>query len=771
MPNNHSYKLRKTLLSYFGKKEDYQSPSGLSSPCDVGGSSLPSPSENLKTGNGCTPIDINTPYYECDPGLRLPIGVYPADRRDDVRKAYIKMGPFQPMLDKYPLSSDGKQNRSFQKSWFERFSWLEYSIEKDRVFCFSCYLFDNVSLKHSTFTIDGFHSWKRIKCGIKCPFVQHEGVHNSQHSFAIQNWYTLNDSSRHIDKVMNTLSQQEILQNRLRLKTSLETVKWLAMQGYAFRGNDESINSTNRGNFIEMLKYAGRVNQEIIGIVLQNSPQNAKYTSPRIQKELLNILANEVRAKIRKEVGDAKFCILVDEAVDESNKEQVAIILRYVNKERFFQVISVADTNSSTLKKKICNILMRYNLSVENLQGQGYDGASNMRGEWNGLQTLFLKDSKEVHDIWLFFSKLNSIVNFMGASFKRHSQLKFIREDEIKELIALDELETATGANQIRTLQRPRATRWSSHFTSISRLIQMFGSTFTLLENLIDNGLNSNIRGEAKGILGMSDFLYQSLQLKSQDIFNAMSLVTSTKMLLLELRETAWDSFIKSVVSFCEKYEIDMPNMNARHMVGTKRSCQQKDNITVEHYFHFNIFNAVIDFQLMELNSRFPEQTIELLTLSMTLSPVDGFKSFDIDDICTLAMKFYSQDFDKNDIEDMRRQLNHYRFDVLCSPGFQNFTSLSELCQCLAETKKSEHYTSIDKLIRLVLTLPVSTATTERTFSAMKLVKTPLRSKMEDDFLTDCLVVYIEREIVDTIDLKYIINEFDGIKSRKTKFK
>ncbi|KAL5778591.1 hypothetical protein ACOSQ2_009328 [Xanthoceras sorbifolium] len=208
----------------------------------------------------------------------------------------------------------------------------------------------------------------------------------------------------------------------------------------------------------------------------------------------------------------------------------------------------------------------------------------------------------------------------------------------------------------------------------------MFDSTSTLLGNLIDNGQNNNIRGEAKGvykdlrsfefvfilllmhkILEISDILCQALQLKSQEILNAMSLVSSTKMLLLELRETAWDSFLKR----------------------TKRSCQQKDNITVEHYFHFNIFNAVIDFQMMELNNRFSEQTIELLTLSMTLSPVDGFKSFNVDDICTLATKFYSQDFDKNDIEHLRRQLNHYRFDVLCSPEFQNLASLSELCQCL----------------------------------------------------------------------------------------
>ncbi|KAK2646134.1 hypothetical protein Ddye_021329 [Dipteronia dyeriana] len=54
-----------------------------------------------------------------------------------------------------------------------------------------------------------------------------------------------------------------------------------------------------------------------------------------------------------------------------------------------------------------------------------------------------------------------------------------------------------------------------------------------------------------------------------------------------------------------------------------------------------------------------------------------------------------------------------------------------------SETKRSEHYTLIDKLIRLVLTLPVSTTTIERAFSAMKLVKTPLHNKMDDDFLTD----------------------------------
>ena len=44
------------------------------------------------------------------------------------------------------------------------------------------------------------------------------------------------------------------------------------------------------------------------------------------------------------------------------------------------------------LKKEICVVRSRYNLYIENIQGQGYDGASNMRGERNGLQALFFKE-------------------------------------------------------------------------------------------------------------------------------------------------------------------------------------------------------------------------------------------------------------------------------------------------------------------------------------------------------------------------------------------
>ena len=55
------------------------------------------------------------------------------------------------------------------------------------------------------------------------------------------------------------------------------------------------------------------------------------------------------------------------------------------------------------------------------------------------------------------------------------------------------------------------------------------------------------------------------------------------------------------------------------------------------------------------------------------------------------------------------------------------------------EKKKKNIYPLVDRLIRFILTLPVSTATTERAFSAMKIVKISLRNRIENDFLASYL--------------------------------
>jgi hypothetical protein len=63
------------------------------------------------------------------------------------------------------------------------------------------------------------------------------------------------------------------------------------------------------------------------------------------------------------------------------------------------------------------------------------------------------------------------------------------------------------------------------------------------------------------------------------------------------------------------------------------------------------------------------------------------------------------------------------------------------------------------ELLKLVLLLPVATSV-ERVFSAMILVKTKLRNKMEDSILDDCLVTFIERDIFFEVDEDDIIKTF-----------
>ncbi|XP_074337011.1 uncharacterized protein LOC141674187 [Apium graveolens] len=240
-------------------------------------------------------IDFNS--LICDPGLRKQIETYHPNKKDLIRRAYIDLGPYQP-VQVYPFSGPENHPRRFQKSWFDKFPWLEYSPEKDAAYYFYCFLL-----------------------------------------------------------AKNPLG----------------------------RGHDESCNSKNQGNFLEMLKLLASYNPQVEEIILDKAPKNAKYTSPKIQKELLHVFARKVNDLICDEIDDAKYCLIVDESRDISKREQMAIVVRFADKsgfvrERFLNLVHVKDTTSLTLKTEICAILSHHNLNVQNIRGRGYDGASNMRG-------------------------------------------------------------------------------------------------------------------------------------------------------------------------------------------------------------------------------------------------------------------------------------------------------------------------------------------------------------------------------------------------------
>ncbi|XP_059429097.1 uncharacterized protein LOC132162896 [Corylus avellana] len=222
-------------------------------------------------------------------------------------------------------------------------------------------------------------------------------------------------------------------------------------------------------------------------------------TALDIQKEIANAVASKTIDAILKDLGDLPFAILVDKSYDISVKEQLAIVLRYIDKhghviECFLGITLVSSTTAAELKKTINSVLSKHNLNISRLRGQGYDGVSNMQ---------------------------------------------------------------------------------------VISLITMFSSVIDMVEDIIEDGLNSEQKAKTniliqslktldfafnlhlmKNVLEITKELSQSLQRKDQDILNAMKLVEISKLCLHAMREDGWNSLFEEVSKFCAENNIDVPNMD-----------------------------------------------------------------------------------------------------------------------------------------------------------------------------------------------------------------
>ena len=148
------------------------------------------------------------------------------------------------------------------------------------------------------------------------------------------------------------------------------------------------------------------------------------------------------------------------------------------------------------------------------------------------------------------------------------------------------------------------------------------------------------------------------------------------------------------------------------------------------------------------------------------LNPSNLFVAFDKEKLICLA-KFYLSDFLGTDILTLDSQLQNYIFDMRSNDFFLELQGVSELVEKLVSTRKHETYPLVYLLVKLALTLPVATATVEKSFSAMKYIKNELRNRMEDLWMNDCLMVYIEKYVACNIDNETIMQRFQNMKTRR----
>ncbi|EOA28748.1 hypothetical protein CARUB_v10024979mg [Capsella rubella] len=525
------------------------------------------------------------------------------------RKAILEYHPNQ--RDEVRRKNIGNTLRRFNPNWFDQFGdRLEYSVKTEKAYCF-------------------FHNIAKKKC---------------------------EDLVRQGQSIKHALHKQtNVMKDDYRL---------------SFRGHDETMDSSNRGIFLELVKYSAEQNEAVNKVVLKNAPGNNQN--------------EEVIHSILQEIDDDVFALLFFCFVDKHG----------IVKERFVGLIHVKETCSLSLKSGIDSLFAKYRLSMRKLRGQGYNGAANMRGELNGLRTLISRESSSTyyihcfaHQLQLvvvavakkhcevgdFFDKVSVLVNVLIASCKRKDIMREIQR-------VLDYVED----EGIENVQRSQA-------NGLLKYVHTFDYVFYLHLMLL--------------LLGLTKNFSMALQRKDQNIINAISLVESTKQELQKLRDSGWDSFVEKVLNFFEKHNTEILNMDEDFI--DQRKPHKKTGITNLHHY-----------QLQEFNDRFNEVNSELLVCTAALNPIDSFHEFDKRKLLRLA-EFYPKDFSRMECISHEQQLDIYIDNVRSDEMF---------------AKKQLSHPLVYRLLKLALILPVATATIERCFSGMKIVKTVLSNLIGNQF-------------------------------------
>ena len=110
-------------------------------------------------------------------------------------------------------------------------------------------------------------------------------------------------------------------------------------------------------------------------------------------------------------------------------------------------------------------------------------------------------------------------------------------------------------------------------------------------------------------------------------------------------------------------------------------------------------------------------------------------------------------------------QLEIYIHDMQSIEEFSAFRGIGQLVEKMVEMKKSVSYPLVYSLVTLILILLVATATVERAFSTMNIIKNRLRNRIGDQWMNDCLVTYIEKDKFKTIKCEEIMQRFQNMKN------
>lgn len=688
-------------------------------------------------------------------------------------------GPQQIKQKQYPLSSFGLQRRCFQDKWFESFEWLEYSVSQNAAFCFSCRLYGKqVSRVNQDALIStvGFSNWKRALDS----FRQHET--SAAHKASMLAWreYKASLIQGDVLEQMNVANVGQIIERREYLRRVVAVTSFLGKQGIAFRGHNETAPSVNQGNFLELMKLL-----EQFDPFLQNykAPSNSTYLSPSSQNEIIECCAGEVTASIIEEMKESKmYAVMADEARD-GHVEQLAVCVRYVRadctvKERFLELANLKGFNAQSITDAIEHVLESNGLNNLLCVAQAYDGASVMSGAVGGVQARFREKHPEAvyvhcyaHELNLvlchtcrtvpeasdLFETLESVYCFFSVSLVNHQAFA-----DVQKLLGLAKSE----------LVQLSKTRWACQLQSVKVLMTNLTAVLRCLEEIGTSmavGLLSKLSRFSsvymlvmfRSMLSTTEGLHVYLQKSTVDLAQA----THYKDAVLEgLKSMRTDEMAKNLYN--EAKAICEANNISETITGHRRKQRRMEEYTVESplgtrahmstegQLRCNIFYPCLDRMISEIKSRFSGVGAELMKGIQACNPAaDDFLS---EDSLSLIATHYNITLSKEEIMVAKHFLRRRKEEGTIS----DMASVYKLLD-------PDMFPTLSSVFKAALTIPVSSCSCERSFSALRRLHTWLRTTMGQDRLNHLAVLSIEKETLNGKDPNKVIDRFAKLKTRR----
>jgi len=585
--------------------------------------------------------------------------------------------------------------------------------------------------------------------------------------------------------------KSQMAENRRRLAPIIETVILCGRQGIiALRGHRDSgpfeledpLN--NDGNFRSLLRFKVHSGDQELYKHLKLAGANATYISPSMQNEIIAACNKVILAILVERVNCAKaFTVLADETTDLSGIEQFSLRVRYVDidcniREDFLQFVPVTDVSGKGLASVIVDSLVDFGRNLSYLRGQGYDGAGAMSGKFNGVQAhirriyphavyvhcgahslnLAVSDACSVVPIRNCVGTLGDICNFFTHSVRQTMQQSI--EDLCPE-------STATR------LKRLCPTRWVQRHDAVLVFLELLEPVVDCLET-ISTWQDRETSCKAHQLLcavkqpqflvaihvlskvfAVSMPLSRLLQKENMDLFEAIDLAVQLEIAINEMRVNADEEFAQlfgTIQTVCQKFDIDMcvPRRANRQ---THRSNIPSD--TPEDFYRAYVYIPFVDSFLLQLKERLTDHKT-LLQSFRCLIPTSANEPTEADE------------------QDLRQLYKLYADVLHCS----ELSAVGELRlwysrvrnavpknarEALAACNKTT-FPVIHSLLHILVTLPVTTASSERSFSTMRRLKTYLRNTTTEERLNGLALLQIHRDI--RITVEDVLNEL-AKKSRR----